>query len=190
MLKNFLEKTYNEINDNIKFLEAKNATLITLNGVLISAASDKIFNQDILISWRILIALTLILLLIPLLISTYSFSTPTKNNACFLQRCKLYKNNSNNKFMYYSYIHKNYSNGNDIECITKYINDIKNAGIIDQKSCEIIENYEKQLANQIIDLSNIAYRKSLLFNIAIKIECIFLGIGGVIALIIIFSKIK
>ena len=60
MLKDFLEKVYNEINDNIKFSEAKNAALLTLNSALISASAGKVFDQNIAFYWRVLIALLLI----------------------------------------------------------------------------------------------------------------------------------
>ncbi len=45
-IKDFLEKAYSEVNDNIKFSEAKNAALIALNSALIAWGGSIIFDSD------------------------------------------------------------------------------------------------------------------------------------------------
>ena len=44
------------------------------------------------------------------------------------------------------------------------------------------------MARQIVDLSGVAYRKFVLFNIAVKTECVVFSIGGLTALVIVLGK--
>lgn len=76
-MKKFLEKAYIELDNNIKFSEAKNAALVTLNSALISACSSKVFDADIAFLWRVLIALVTLSLIIPLSLSIASFIAAT-----------------------------------------------------------------------------------------------------------------
>lgn len=179
----FLEKAYSEVNDNIKFSEAKNAALITLNSALIAVAAEKIFDNNILFWWRVLIALIVIFLLVPTILSMFSFRATTGSEKLITKKIYDFLSNSNNiedspkKLMFYAYITKFYKDKPE-----EYLKDVfgNNADL---------NTYNKQMASQIIDLSSVAYRKFLLFNFAIKFECFFFLTGGVVSLIIIIIKV-
>lgn len=178
----FLTKTYTEINDNIKFSEAKNAALVTLNSALISACSSKVFDADIAFLWRVLIALVTLSLIIPLSLSISSFIAATGSDKGISNRIvERYKKHNKickckNKYMFYSYISGHYSK-KPIE----YLQDI-NANVFYNANTVGVITEEYQLASQIVDLSDVAYRKFALFNIAVLIECAIFSIGGIIAL--------
>lgn len=182
IVKKFLEKVYTELNDNIKFSEAKNAALVTLNSALISACSSKVFDVNIAFLWRVLIALLMLSLIIPLSLSISSFIAATGSNKgltnkivnCYKKHYEI--NEDKNQYMFYSYISCNYS-----QKASKYLQKI-NENVFNGTN-NIDENSEEyQLASQIVDLSDVAYRKFVLFNIAVKIECIAFFIGGISAL--------
>lgn len=177
--KDFLEKAYTEVNDNIKFAETKNAALITLNSALIAAGIDKVFDTEISCVWRVLIAAVVFALLIPLIISLcsfiadkgkkegikYSFFTGLKDKTPF-------KDSDDPKLMFYSYI--------ACKCRDKetYL-----------EKCEIRptdDDYglKVQLASQIVDLSSVAFSKFSLFNIAVIIESFIFAIGGLASIAI------
>ncbi len=182
ILKDFLEKTYFEIDQNIKFSEAKNAAIITLNSALVAVCSDKLFDVQTAFCWKVIILIATILLLIPLILSVFSFRATTGSEKgltqCFynilMKQNKVH--DTPEKLMFYSYISKKYS-GDHIS----YLN------AIEQK-----DNYsvlETQLAIQIIDLSNVAYRKFMLFNIAVKIESLIFASAAIIGVLVLLLKI-
>lgn len=164
--KEFLEKTYSEINENIKFSEAKNAALITLNSALIAVAASKVFDYNISLVWRVLIIVLVICLIIPLIIAIYSFKAKMNH-----------KNNDKNKFMYFSYIYNHYYKDSKNDYYQDIGNEFKD------------EFVEKQLSKQIVDLSSVAYRKFKLFNIAITIEIFIFIIGTFLSLVLAICKI-
>lgn len=189
IMKDFFTKTYAEINDNIKFSEAKNAALITLNSALISACSSKVFDADIAFLWRVLIALVTLSLIIPLSLSISSFIASTGSNKgitnimvnCYKKRHNIAE--SENKYMFYAYVSCNYSK-EAINYLQKiYTNVFKSNDNVEEKS----DAY--QLASQIVDLSDVAYRKFALFNIAVMIECTIFSVGGIIALGLVIWRI-
>ncbi len=184
----FLTKTYSEINDNIKFSEAKNAALVTLNSALISACSSKVFDANIAFLWRVLIALVTLSLIIPLSLSISSFIAATGSDKGITNKIVNYYKSKHiiekkqNKYMFYSYISTNYSDPREYlkDIYTNVFNNNSNA---DKKSVDY------QLSSQIIDLSNVAYRKFALFNIAVLIECAIFSIGGISALCLVIWRI-
>lgn len=189
-MNDFLNKTYTEINDNIKFSEAKNAALITLNSALISACSSKVFDTDIAFLWRVLIALITLLLIVPLSLSVFSFVAKTDSEDCMTRKInKRIKNHnkissSPKKYMFYSFISGHYSENPD-----QYLKDI-NTDVFGNNNYRVKEEtVEYHLARQIVNLSDVAYRKFALFNIAVKIECIIFSAGGVGALAIVICKL-
>ena len=167
--KDFLEKTYTELNDNIKFSEAKNAALITLNTALIGASSALVFNSDIAIIWRVLIVFLAVSLMIPLGISLYSFIAKMHHKD---------DPDDNKKFMYFSSIYKMYYNKKD----KSYYGDLKE----DFKE----EFAEEQLSKQIVDLSAVAYKKFKTFNIAVIIEIGIFVLCSVFAFVIAICKLN
>lgn len=178
MLDEFLKKTYSEVNDNIKFSEAKNAALITLNSALIATSMGKIFDSTIVIFWRYLLVGFILLLIIPLSLSLFSFRAITGSEKCITKKVYEVLDKHNHikklpeKYMYYSYIHKYYDKKPE-----QYLEDIAPK--------QEYNLFIKQLASQIVDLSGVAYRKFILFNLAIKIECSILSLAGILSLIII-----
>lgn len=180
-MNDFLTKTYTEINDNIKFSEAKNAALVTLNSALISACSSKVFDADIAFLWRFLIALVTLSLIIPLSLSISSFIAATGSDKGITNwivnryKRKHTIEKSNNKYMFYSYISGNYSEP------LEYLKDIY-TNVFNSNNNADKTSVDYQLSSQIIDLSNVAYRKFALFNIAVIIECTIFSFGGIGAL--------
>ncbi|MBQ7975608.1 MAG: hypothetical protein IJ300_07995 [Clostridia bacterium] len=181
-VKEFLEKVYSEINDNIKFSEAKNAALITLNSALIAGSAEKVFDSSILFKWRALIAILVLLLLIPTIVSLFSFRAKTDSENCIVNKIYCFLGKSNHikntpeKIMYYAYI-------------TKYYKD-KPKEYLEKVDKNSISNvYFLQLSRQIVDLATVAYNKFLLFNLAIKLECILFSAGGIFALVTVIAKI-
>ena len=181
LLIKFLEKTYTEINENIRFSEAKNAALITLNSALIAAGASKIFDAKVLLYWRVAIAIGTLLLFIPLVLSLFSFRAATGSEKGVVKKIYSVLNKKNKieqltpKYMYFSYISKHFDNKPDA-----YLQ------AIDTKCRYNI--LEQQMARQIVDLSGVAYRKFVLFNIAVKTECVVFSIGGLTALVIVLGK--
>ena len=180
--KEFLEKVYSEINDNIKFSEAKNAALITLNSALIAGSAEKVFDSSILFKWRALIAILVLLLLIPTILSLFSFRAKTGSENCIVNKIYYFLGkrnqieNSPEKIMYYAYITKYYKDKPE-EYLKK----------VDKNSTS--NEYFFQLSIQIVDLATVAYNKFLLFNLAVKLECILFSSGGIVALITVIKKI-
>lgn len=78
--------------------------------------------------------------------------------------------------MFYSYISCNYS-----KKPTEYLQSI-NANVFNNTDTIEVKTEEYQLASQIVDLSDVAYRKFALFNIAVIIEFTIFSIGGISAL--------
>ena len=139
--------------------------------------------------WRVLIALVTLSLIIPLSLSITSFIAATDSDKgitnkivnCYKKHNEISKDN--NKYMFYSYISVNYSKEP-----TEYLKDVNinvfnNANNVDEDK----ENY--QLASQITDLSDVAYRKFILFNIAVQIECAIFSVGGISALGLVIWRI-
>lgn len=184
MLQKFLEKAYSEVTDNIKFSEAKNVALITLNSALIGTGAGKVFEYEIALKWRILIAFLLLLFIVPTVLSLLSFRAKTDNEIGIVKSIYSFIDNRNQineqpvKLMFYSYIAKHYKSLTDVD---KYLSNI---GSIDE-----VGAYERQMASQIIDLAGVAYRKFMLFNFAIKLECIIFSVGGLAAFAVVISKL-
>lgn len=180
----FLDKTYIEISDNIKFLEAKNAALITLNSALIALGSDTIFDSTICFFYRALIAFFLVLLVIPLGCSIFSFRAMTGSEGKVIRGIYKLLDSQNKislatkRYMYFAFVHKFFSS-NPMEYWKSIL---PNEEPIGQKV------FSYQMANQIVDLSGVAYRKSILFNIAIKIEIIIFGTCSFGAFAILFIR--
>ena len=184
MLKELLEKTYSELNNNIKFSEAKNAALITLNSALITAGASKVFDSEILINWRIGIAIGTLLLIIPMLLSLFSFRATTNSEKCIVKKIYDFLDSKNEiekepkKCMYYAYIAKHYKDNPAF-----YLEDVYH-----KENTEDYSFLENQMARQIVDLSGVAYHKFILFNIAVKIECVVFSLGGLVALASVICK--
>ena len=182
-LDEFLEKVYEEVNDNIKFLEAKNAALITLNSALIALGGNIVFDSGIFFTYRIIIASFVLLLILPLICSIISFRSTTNSEAGIIKKLFSLLESQNKilvtpaKYMYYAYIHKFYSTPE------AYLNDLHTTDIDDNEKPFLL-----QFSQQIIDLAGVAYRKSILFNIAVKIECIIFSLGSILALTILLVK--
>lgn len=178
----YLQRTYSEINDNIKFSEAKNAALITLNSALIGVSVDKVFDYQIALHWRVVVLFASVVLLIPLIISLYSFRAATGSERGITKLINKIIESTNNipiapkKLMYYSYIIKNYKE--DPIGYLKAVNE-KDTYTID----------EIQYATQIVNLSGVAYRKFILFNFAIKIESMSFVFGVLSGIVILVLKI-
>ena len=176
-----LDKAYAEVNDNIKFSEAKNAALITLNSALISVCAEKVFNNDIAFLWRVLIAFVGIFLIIPLVVSIFSFRAITGSEKCVVKKVYRFIDNSNQiannpvKMLYYAYIAKHFKDDPE-----KYLNSLQ----IDSKNPIFL-----QMATQVVNLAVVAYRKFILFNISIKIEFFILAFGGFGALASVIIKL-
>lgn len=211
-LKEFLEKTYEEINENIKFSEAKNAALITLNSALISASATKVFDKDITFCWRALIAFITLSLLLPLLISIFSFRANTGFEKGLVAKIYSFISEKNitpsepKKLMYFSYINSHYKddktdNKENKTAAEKYFEDIKlTFGSTIKSQCPTCESSQKdevipfespegQLASQIVDLSSVAYRKFSLFNFAMLCQTIIFVLGGISAFLIVIIKV-
>lgn len=183
-LKEYLEKIYLETSDNIKFAEAKNAALITLNSALIAFISTMIFDKNIILMYRITLLVFIAFLAISLLFSLLSFRATTGSENCIIR--KFYKMlDSMNTVplnpqmnMYYSYIHKYYDKSRPDSFLDN---------IPDITCCDKANYYYKQMVQQIVDLSGIAYRKYTIFNIAICVELFsFIAIGIVAFIFLLF----
>jgi len=177
----FLEKSYNEVQDNIKFSEAKNAALITLNSALITLGSGAMLNSEVSLFYRTVISIFVLLLVVPLICSIFSFRASTGSEGKMLECFYRFLDSKNQipeapkKYLYYAFIHK-YFNDNPV----KYLEEVSPGEYIDEKSLSY------QMARQIVDFSEVAWRKFILFNIAIKIEItIFFGCSIVVLAILI-----
>lgn len=183
-LDDFLERAYNEVNDNIKFSEAKNVALITLNSALIAWGGSIVFDSSIYFIYKVMVALFVLLLLLPLICSIISFRATTDSEKGIIKKLYIYLDTKNaipskpKKYLYYAYIHKHYNNDPE-----KYINDVCPSENNDSEKI-----YFEQMARQIVDLASVAYRKCILFNIGIKMECIIFLLGGFLALISLVVK--
>ena len=177
---NFLGKVYSELAENIKFSEAKNAALITLNSTLIVLGGSMIFDSTILSCYRVLISLFLLALGVPLICAIFSFHAMTGSEKKLANKIYKFLDTQNGipsepmKYMYFAYIHK-YFTDNPSEYLQAILS------LAEERKQSLLLH---QMAIQIVDLSRIAYQKFALFNIAMKIEfAIFFG-GGITSLII------
>lgn len=181
-LVNFLEKAYAEVSDNVKFSEAKNAALITLNSALISWGGSIVFESNIRFVYKIIIALFVFMLFIPLICSVVSFKATISSENWIVKKLYSHLDNYNSisekpeKLLYYAYIHKYYNNNPQ-----KYVNDVYMTEV-----SGIEETIVTQLATQIIDLASIAYKKFTLFNIGLKMECFIFLLGFFSLLVTLF----
>lgn len=175
----FISDVLSEIRENIKFLEAKNAAIITLNSALIAWGGSIVFDSEIVRKYRILVSIFVVLLFLPLIVSLYSFMPFSiisgRKTRSFL--CRLSKDSvppaDPHKTMYYAYICCNY--GSDIN---KYYNDIMDTN--DDSSPSV---REQQRILQVFDLAEVAYKKSLLFNASAKSESFIFVLGCIVTIV-------
>lgn len=187
-MKDFLDRIYKEVSENIKFIEAKNGTLIALNSALIAISANKIFDDKLSTQYRTLLFFIIIELLLVMFIS---FCSLLAQNNSFSSKSKIYlkllkkANNikkSENRFMFYAYISKFYRDNFGKPKVRSYLTDMDfdiNEGKGNEKTIIYI-------VSQIIDLSDIAYYKSCLFNISVIIESICIVIDGIVAIFLFF----
>lgn len=182
-LDDFLEKAYAEVSDNVKFSEAKNAALITLNSALIAWGGSVVFDSSISFKHRVLVSLFVLMLIIPLICSIISFSATTGSPKSIPQKFNNYLKTHNDtpidppKNMFYAYIHKYYASSET------YLDAVRIAEVTTEEKPFLL-----QISQQIIDLAEVAYKKFVLFNIAVKIECLIFSLGGISVLIILCTK--
>ena len=151
---------------------------------MIALCGDIVFDGTVLFFYRALIAFLLLLLVISLVCSLFSFRAMIGSEGKLLNGIYSFLDSRNNissqatKYMYYPFIHKSFST-NPAEYWKSIAPNKKSA---DEKVLS------SQVANQIVDLSGVAYRKSALFNIAIKLEFIIFGTCDIGAFIILIIK--
>lgn len=174
----FLEKVYNELTENIKSSETKNAILITLDSTLIVLGGNIIFNNSILSCYRVLFSIFVLALGIPLMCAVFSYRAMTGSEKKLVKKIYMLLDRQNHipyepkKYMYFAYIHRYFAD-NPIEYLQNVMPSAEQG-----KGEHSLLLY--QMAIQIVDFSGIAYRKFILFNIAIKMEFAILGCFGVI----------
>lgn len=192
-LKEDLETIFSTVNDWLKFAEAKNAALITLNGAIIFGIiqSHSSFPEFVVLHFKIIL---LPLLLLSLIYSMYSF-LPQLNYKKLLS-----KNKTKNKTISDNKNEKAENDKSKRKCSKKNINPedcniyyydhirhfdkdtyytiLKNTGQPEKSKSEIIE---KALIGQIIANSIICHRKYFIF----KFACIFSLIGIFITVILV-----
>lgn len=178
-LTEFISDVLSEVRENIKFLEAKNAAIITLNSALIAWGGSIVFDSEIVRKYRILVSVFVVLLFLPLIVSLYSFMPFSSISGTRTRRflCGLSKDSVPlavpQKTMYYAYIYCHY--GSDIN---KYYNDIKDTN--DDSSPAV---REQQRIQQVFDLAEVAYKKSLLFNASAKCESLIFVLGCIVTIV-------
>jgi len=185
----FLKAAYAEMNENIKFGEAKSAALITLNSALFAGMISLVFSDKISHTCdRFLIAVLAVCLLIPNMLALLSFkaakmgkkSKKTGKDGFVRGRIvrwtanRLKKDHEPNKpnYMFYKWIYLQYIHGNPT---STYLKDICKANVgkvgFDERTYLAEPDfYQKQLAKQIPALAEVAFGKFSLFNMAIQIE--------------------
>lgn len=183
---NLLEKAYKEINDNIKFAEAKNGALITLNSAIIALGSGFVFAQGVNLCYRWLFATFAVSLLFPLVLSILSFRAAIGTERRIVKWInEKVKNESNKvenigtpKLLYFAYIYSQTPTPREyLEAIGGIPSDIPDTSI------------EYQLASQVVDLSAVAFRKFVLFNVAIKVELLIFVVAMLVAVITLVARL-
>ncbi len=167
-----LKLIFANINDWLKFAEAKNAALITVDGAALFCVLN-IFNENNkgLEPYKyVLIALSAILLA-SVIIAFVSFIAKIKN-----MECKGYKLLESDNLTFYGHICK-YSAETYLKAIYKKYE-------VREVDYDTISNFEKDLANQIIVNSQIVLKKIKLFN-----KGVLITLAGVIITIIGFILI-
>lgn len=186
-MEEYLQKVYSDISETLKFSEAKNAALITLNSAIIVCVGNPVFNNSIFFLYRILFLLATLLLMIPLSLALLSFRSITESECNPLKVLYSFIDTQNKtpltpkKYMYFAYIHKYFAANPK-----KYLEELSG------REDGFEENsFTYQIASQIVDLSKVIYRKLTLFDIAIKIELVIWGsccLGLLIVLFIEYHK--
>lgn len=176
----FLEKVIAEINSSIKFVEAKNAALITLNSALIAWGAGIVFDIENIRFHRIIVAFSVLALSIPMIVAIISFCPVIKGNneKVKAQAQKKLALSSPKRLMYYAYIAANYANDVD-----SYLTELKDMDSSKNNTAETA------LGHQAVDLAIVAFRKSRFFNIAVLIESIIFCFGGTITLAFLVFKL-
>lgn len=177
----FLKYSYEAINSDLKFAETKNTCLITFNaailGIFVSLIANN--NKQICLFQQSSLFIFLIFIFISTIISMFSFLPLNPINKIMGASNKI-TNNSENKFMFYSY---NCAKYKGIDKYNKFETDIK-TNCNDNSDTNLLE---KQLARQIIDLSYIANTKFKLFSLSLKLEILSILPLFVFTYFIIFS---
>lgn len=185
-LREFLEKTYGEIADNIKFIEAKNTALITLNSALLVLLGDAIFDDGASGVYRIMLSLLMVVLCAAIGCAIFSFCAASGSKQRLVGRLYAWMDRKNSlasgrkKLMYYAYIHKFFPD--DPEGYWRSVTRDLPQGE------EAPDPLLMQLAGQIVDLSGVAYRKAVLFNTALQIELGCFAVWGVACLAVLLGK--
>ena len=154
----FLKYTCDSINSDLKFAETKNTFLTTFNLAMIGATVSFVFDNDKNFG-NDTVRNCFIAFLIVILISTFLaiFSFLPLNSFWKILKPKI--KGEENFLFYYSNFSKH---RNDYDIFAKTI-----AQKIDD--CNL-SSTERQLANQILDLSRVTYTKYSIFSIALIIE--------------------
>lgn len=189
----FLKRTHDGLNSDLRFAEAKNTALITFNSAMIGLTSKALFeHKHTCCVVNFMTAISLLLLLIPVVISLLSICAtekPRKGQRNAVEGTKASNEESDesescnggkenkttdnpSRYAYYDYIFQEFP-ACSIESHSEYLK--KLAG----------DNYDKytslpnlQTARQIVDLAGICHRKFNLFNLAIKIEFAAIAVWG------------
>ncbi len=157
--------------------------MLLYNSALITWGGSIVFDSSILFAHRVLVSLFVLLLIVPLVFSIMSFRATTDASKGITKKFFVYLKSHNRisvapaKNMFYAYIYKYY------ETADSYLEAVC---CVDIKADE--KPFLLQISQQIVDLAGVAYRKSVLFNIAIRIECLIFSLGGIFALITLFVK--
>lgn len=177
--KDFLEMVYSELNNNVKFAEAKNTAIITLNSALIALSAAAIFDKDISKSYVAVMSIVLFFLLFPVICSLISFRATTYEIRRPYDKLFELLDNKNKilqtpqRVTYYAYIKKFYKN---------------DPGIYLAAVGEEPTRLNMYMARQILDLASICYRKFSLFNVAVFLELIVFYFARILLMINAFCQ--
>lgn len=151
-----LKEIFENINNWLKFAEAKNATLIAGNGVIIFGIIKCLKDLADYPYFIYYLCFVIILLSLSFIIALISFIANIKLPKYLFKEI----DNKNNNLLFYGSI-QNYNEKSYLEELTKSLG-ISNSSILENKFCLMY-------AQQIIINSKITMRKFELFNIGLKI---------------------
>lgn len=166
-----LNSIFINTNDWLKFAEAKNGIIITLNGAGIFGLINLIGDEPVgLIQYKLLIILLLFSMIVSLIIALLSFFPNLKISHLYSKKISV-----NDNLVYYGHICKYPTEKYVIALYSNFEN--RN---ISYAECP---KYEKQLAEQIVINSRIAMKKYYLFDLSVGIlviSIVFVTIGSII----------
>ncbi|WP_284199734.1 Pycsar system effector family protein [Alicyclobacillus sacchari] len=160
-MKEELKYLFDKVNDWLKFAEAKHIALITFDTAALFGLISLLTNSSVSATIKVPIATFVVGIGLSVLISLFSFSSITNSNKFFRRKAGPAQHDN---LLFFGHI-------------SKYEESQYKEALQNQFNCQLNE-WEGQLADQIVVNSKIVMRKFRLFNWSVWTVLVFVGISA------------